>query len=370
MSRDAPQRRRRRLRIPRRRCSRSSSARSAWPEGRYSLCLPCSGGPGAADESTANSLRAQSSAQHGGMRPEGRMPQDRPAPVPPYSIFVHRRQARSLLRSSPCVRPLVMAQLPNAAHLLPEDRGGRSRAGPRNHLPKIPSPAAASAADRQEQSQPFTLRSLRSPVPGGAERPGQTSVASSQEHPEMAVCRRGSPSGLAGAGTSAGGPRRAPRPSVPYSTERQRHYRRFTTPRTAPRPRRRSRPSPAPTGRGGRPREDHRRPRRGRRSTPSLARYSSSPWGSERSGSGPRRPTPASGARSSRGHRAGQRRPDTARRHWLGRPRLKSPGRGTRCGRHQWAPLPRGKEKPVYIGLGTVVLIIVIIAVVMLLRRR
>lgn len=247
----------------------------------------------------------------------------------------------------------------------------RSRAGPRDHLPMIPSPAAASAADRQERSQPFTLRSLRSPVPGGTERPGQTSVARSQEHPEMAVCRRGSPSGLAGAGTSAGGRRRAPRPSVPHGTERQRRYRRSTTPRTAPRPRRRSRPSPASTGRGGRPREDHRRPRRGRRSTPSLARYSSSPWGSERSVSSPRRPTPASGARpSSRGNRGGQRRPDTARRNRLGRPRLKSPDRGTRSGRHQWAPLPRGKEKPVYIGLGTVVLIIVIIAVVMLLRRR
>jgi hypothetical protein len=73
---------------------------------------------------------------------------------------------------------------------------------------------------------------------------------------------------------------------------------------------------------------------------------------------------------SGRGHRTEQRRPYTARRHWLGRPRLKSPDRGTRSGRHQGAPLPRGKEKPVYIGLGTVVLIIVIIAVVMLLRRR
>lgn len=33
------------------------------------------------------------------------------------------------------------------------------------------------------------------------------------------------------------------------------------------------------------------------------------------------------------------------------------------------ASLPLRKEKPVYIGLGTVVLIIVIVAVVMLLRR-
>lgn len=45
-----------------------------------------------------------------------------------------------------------------------------------------------------------------------------------------------------------------------------------------------------------------------------------------------------------------------------------------RPGHSMWtAPMgaaPRGKEKPVYIGLGTVVLIIVIIAVVMLLRRR
>jgi hypothetical protein len=31
---------------------------------------------------------------------------------------------------------------------------------------------------------------------------------------------------------------------------------------------------------------------------------------------------------------------------------------------------PRRKEKPVYIGLGTVVLIIVVVAVVMMLRRR
>jgi hypothetical protein len=77
----------------------------------------------------------------------------------------------------------------------------------------IPSPAAASAADRQERSQPFTPRSLRSPVPGRAERPGQRSVARSQEPPKTAACRRGSPSGLTGAGTSAGGRRRAPRPS-------------------------------------------------------------------------------------------------------------------------------------------------------------
>jgi len=38
--------------------------------------------------------------------------------------------------------------------------------------------------------------------------------------------------------------------------------------------------------------------------------------------------------------------------------------------RHRWVLCPRGREKPVYIGLGTVVVIIVIVAVVMMLRRR
>jgi hypothetical protein len=49
---------------------------------------------------------------------------------------------------------------------------------------------------------------------------------------------------------------------------------------------------------------------------------------------------------------------------------LKDADGGTRLLRRQWVPLPRRKEKPVYIGLGTVVLIIVVVAVVMMLRRR
>lgn len=50
--------------------------------------------------------------------------------------------------------------------------------------------------------------------------------------------------------------------------------------------------------------------------------------------------------------------------------RVKGPDRGTRLSAAPMGARPRGKEKIVYIGLGTVVVIIVIIAVVMILRRR
>jgi hypothetical protein len=53
--------------------------------------------------------------------------------------------------------------------------------------------------------------------------------------------------------------------------------------------------------------------------------------------------------------------------HWSG---MKGIDGGTRFSAAPMGAVLRGKEKLVYIGLGTVVVIIVIVAVVMMLRRR